>query len=103
MSDSVRPNGQQPTRLLCPWDSLGKNTGVDCDFLLRLKHIPVQDIVHDFSWCLAGQAWVEPPLLDEGGRHLGACAGSAGQEVGSQRLHGQHDFIGQHGEGLRQA
>ena len=27
---SVRHHGQQPNRLLCPWDSLGKNTGVDC-------------------------------------------------------------------------
>ena len=24
----VRPNRQQPTRLLCPWDSPSKNTGV---------------------------------------------------------------------------
>ena len=35
MFDSVRPHRQQPTRLLCPWDSLGKNTGVGCHFLLR--------------------------------------------------------------------
>ena len=35
MSNSVRPHRQQPTRLLCPWDSLGKNTGVGCHFLLR--------------------------------------------------------------------
>ena len=35
MSDSVRPYGQQPTRLLCPQDSLGNNTGVDCHFLLH--------------------------------------------------------------------
>ena len=34
VSDSVRPYGQQPTRLLCPQDSLGKNTGVGCHFLL---------------------------------------------------------------------
>ena len=33
MSDSVRPHRQQPTRLLCPQDSLGKNTGVGCHFL----------------------------------------------------------------------
>ena len=26
VSDSVRPHGLQPTRLLCPWDSPGKNT-----------------------------------------------------------------------------
>ena len=25
----------QPTRLLCPWDSPGKNTGVGCHFLLQ--------------------------------------------------------------------
>ena len=35
MSDSVRPHGGQPTRLLCPWDSPGKNTGVGCHFLLQ--------------------------------------------------------------------
>ena len=28
MSDSLRPSGLQPSRLLCPWDSSGKNTGV---------------------------------------------------------------------------
>ena len=28
LSDSVRPHRQKPTRLLCPWDSPGKNTGV---------------------------------------------------------------------------
>ena len=37
MSDSVRPQRRQPTRLPRPWDSLGKNTGVGCHFLL---HIP---------------------------------------------------------------
>ena len=30
----MRPHGQQPTRLLCPPNSLGKNTGVGCHFLL---------------------------------------------------------------------
>ena len=28
--------GQQPTRLLCPQDSLGKTNGVGCHFLLQL-------------------------------------------------------------------
>ena len=32
MSDSVRPHRWQPTRLLRPWDSPGKNTGVGCHF-----------------------------------------------------------------------
>ena len=35
MSDSVRPHRRQPTRLLCPWDSLGKNTGVGYCALLQ--------------------------------------------------------------------
>ena len=35
MPDSVRPHRRQPTRLPHPWDSLGKNTGVDCHFLLQ--------------------------------------------------------------------
>ena len=34
MSKSVRPHRWQPTRLPCPWDSPGKNTGVGCHFLL---------------------------------------------------------------------
>ena len=29
------PHGLQPTRLLCPWNSLGKNTGVGGHFLLQ--------------------------------------------------------------------
>ena len=32
---NLRPHGLQPTRLLCPWDSLGKSTGVGCHFLLQ--------------------------------------------------------------------
>ena len=35
VSDSVRPQRGQPTRLPCPWDSPGKNTGVGCHFLLQ--------------------------------------------------------------------
>ena len=35
MSDSFQPYGLQPARLLCPWDSPGKNTGVGCHALLQ--------------------------------------------------------------------
>ena len=35
MSDSPRPRGLQPARLLCPWDFPGKTTGVGCDSLLQ--------------------------------------------------------------------
>ena len=36
LSDSQRPHGLQPTRLLRPWDFPGKSTGVGCHCLLRL-------------------------------------------------------------------
>ena len=35
MSDSLWPQGLLPTRLLCPWDSPGKNTGVGCHSFLQ--------------------------------------------------------------------
>ena len=35
MSNSLRPYGLQPTRLLHPWDFLGKSAGVGCHFLLQ--------------------------------------------------------------------
>ena len=35
MSDSYGPHGLQPTRLLHPWDFLGKSTGVGYHCLLR--------------------------------------------------------------------
>ena len=35
MSDSSQPYGLQPARLLCPWDSPGKNIRVGCHALLQ--------------------------------------------------------------------
>ena len=35
VSDSLPSHGLQPTRLLCPWDFPGMNTGVGCHFLLQ--------------------------------------------------------------------
>ena len=35
LSDSVRLYGLQPARLLYPWNSPGKNTGVGCHALLQ--------------------------------------------------------------------
>ena len=39
VSDSVRPHRRQPTRLLCPRDSPGKNTGMGCHFLLQCRKV----------------------------------------------------------------
>ena len=35
VSDILRPHGLQPARLLCPWDSLGRNAGVGSHSLLQ--------------------------------------------------------------------
>ena len=35
MSDSIWPHGLWPARLLCPWNSPGKNTGRGCHSLLQ--------------------------------------------------------------------
>ena len=32
----LQPHTLQPARLLCPWGSLGKNTGISCHFLLQI-------------------------------------------------------------------
>ena len=36
---TARPHRRQPTRLPHPWDSLGKNTGVGCHFLLQCMKV----------------------------------------------------------------
>ena len=35
VSSSLQPHGLYPSRLLCPWDSPGKNVGVGCHSLLQ--------------------------------------------------------------------
>ena len=45
VSNSLRSRGLQPTRLLCPWDSPGKNTGVGCHSLLQRMY-PPKDQIH---------------------------------------------------------
>ena len=41
VSDSLRPCGLSPIRLLCPWDFPDNSTGVDCHFLLQ-RIFPIQ-------------------------------------------------------------
>ena len=37
--DFLQTHELQPTRLLCPWDFPGKNTGVGCHFLLQCMKV----------------------------------------------------------------
>ena len=52
VSDSVCPQRQQPTRLPCPGDSPGKNTGVSFHFLLQCRKVKSEsesEVVSDSS------------------------------------------------------
>ena len=64
MSDSVRPQRRQPTRLPHPWDSPVKNTGVGCHFLLQCMKAKVKSLSRALliatPWTAAYQA---PPSM----------------------------------------
>ena len=49
VSDSLQPHGLQPTRLLCPWNFPGKNTGAGCHFHLQ-RIFPVLGSSSHLSW-----------------------------------------------------
>ena len=52
MSDSLRPLGLKPTRLLCPWDFPGKNTGLGCHALPQ-GIFPTQGLNSHCRWILS--------------------------------------------------
>ena len=54
MSDSLQPHRLQPTRLLRPWDSPGKSTGVGCHRLLQ-RTFPTQS--HRICRILLASHW----------------------------------------------
>ena len=53
MSSSVRPQRRQPIRLPHPWDSPGKNTGVDHHFLLQCMKVKSECEVTQFCATLS--------------------------------------------------
>ena len=67
VSDSLRPHGLWPTRILCSWSSPGKNTGVGCHSLL-LRVFPTQGsnlgllhcrwILYHLSHCIVVNTYV---------------------------------------------
>ena len=61
MSDSVRPHRWQPTRLCCPWDSPGKNTGVGCHFLLQCMKVKSESEVAQSCLTLSDPMDCSPP------------------------------------------
>ena len=59
-SNSLRPHGLQPARILCPWDSPGKNTGVGCQFHLQ-GIFPTQGSNPGFLHCRLILLTTKPP------------------------------------------
>ena len=50
----MRPHIRQPTRLPCPWDSPGENTGVGCHFLLQCMKVRSESEVTQSCPTLSG-------------------------------------------------
>ena len=67
MSDSVRPQRWQPTRLPHPWNYPGKNTGVGCHFLLQRMQVKSESEVAQLCPTLSdpmdGGAYQAPPSM----------------------------------------
>ena len=63
MSDSSRPHGLQPTRLLCPWDFPGKSTGVGCHCLLGTNSLSLLRLMSIMSLMPSNHFILCRPLL----------------------------------------
>ena len=57
----MRPHRQQPTRLPCPWDSPGKNTGVSYHFLLQCMKVKSESEVSQSCSTLSDPMDCSPP------------------------------------------
>ena len=69
ISDSLQPHRPQPTRLLCPQNSPGKNIGVGCHFLLLCMKVKSESEVAQSCLTLSDsmgfsrqECWSEVPL-----------------------------------------
>ena len=93
MSDSVRPQRWQPTRLPHPWDSPGKNTGVGCHFLLQCMKVKSESEVAQSCLTLCDPIDCNPPGSSVHGifqarvLECGACTWSASIPKLSSVLH----------------
>ena len=90
----LQPHGLQPTRLLCLWDSPGKNPGAGCHFLLQGDlPDPGMEPTSSVSPALAGRFFTTAPT----GKHykvswtisihsdfIGSTAGCHGTQAGAE-------------------
>ena len=57
----MQPHRWQPTRLPCPWNSPGKNTGVACHFLLQCMKVKSESEVAQSCLTLSDPVDCSPP------------------------------------------
>ena len=88
MSDSLRPIGLQPTRLLCLWDFPGKSTVVGCHFLFQ-GIFPIQGS-NPCLLCLLNCRQILYPLS-----HQGTISSTAQLKM-SQSCKGLHKELKRH-------
>ena len=99
MSNSVRPHRRQPTRIHRPWDSLGKNTGVGCHFLLQCMKTKSESEVAQLCLTLSDPMDCSPPgssihgvfqarVLEWGAIAFSVIIGDWNAKVGSQETPG---------------
>ena len=58
---TLQPHRWQPTRILCPWDSPGKNTGVGCHFLLQCRKVKSESEAAQSCLTLSNPMDCSPP------------------------------------------
>ena len=56
----LQPPGLWPARLLCPWNSIGKNTEVGCHALLQAVFQTQESNLHILHWKV-GSLTLAPP------------------------------------------
>ena len=82
MSDFCDPMDCSPTRLLCPWDSLGKNTGMGCHF--RLQGIfPTQGLNPGLPHC----RWILCQLSHKGSSECAASINTHCKTINEHYFH----------------
>ena len=78
MSESLWPHGLQPVRLLCPWKSQGKITGVGCHFLFQRIFWPRDQTSVSCISCIGRRIFffflnTEPPRKPQSTRLSSLC------------------------------
>ena len=61
MYDSLQPGGLKPAKLLSPWDSAGKDTGVGCHALLQGLFPTQESNLCLHGSCIAGRFFTDEP------------------------------------------